>query len=379
MSDRTLARDHPADPQAGPGSVAPAAPFRDRRRGWQPSPRRALLVLALILGAGVAGWYGWDWWRTGRFIATTDDAYVGGDVTTLSARVPGFVARILVADNALVRAGQTVLTLDPADNAASLARARAVVRRRRAAVATLAARLALQRTRIRQAAATLAARAAAAAFAAEDATRYRRLAHSAAGTVQAAQRSLAAAREADARLQAAGAALAAARRQAEVLGAELTEARAGVAEAKAARTTARLDLGYTRIIAPVTGYVGDRAVQRGAYVTAGTALLAIVPAHGLWVDANFKEDELAAMRAGQPARVVADIAPGHPYTGRVLSLAPATGAVFSVIPAQNATGNFTKIVQRVPVRIALTGPADRLALLRPGLSVTVSVDTKATR
>jgi membrane fusion protein (multidrug efflux system) len=338
-----------------------------------------VLTCAGLIALGALGWYGWDWWRTGRFIATTDDAYVGGNVTTLSARVPGFVARVLVADNQLVHAGQTVIALDPADYAARLAQAEAVVRSRDAALATLAARLAMQRTVIRQAAATLAARAAAAAFAAQDAARYRSLARTAAGTVQAAQRALAQDRQAGATARAARAGLDAARREAVVLTAETAEARAVLAQAQAELATARLDLGYTRIIAPVTGYVGDRAAEVGAYVTAGTALLAIVPARGLWVDANFKEDELAAMRPGQPARVVADIAPGHPYTGRVLSLAPATGAVFSVIPAQNATGNFTKIVQRVPVRIALTGPADRLALLRAGLSTTVSVDTKPAR
>jgi len=382
MNDRVLERDRPAAPAPEPAASPAAAPrpgLRTTRRRLTRPPRRVVLALVGLVALGAVGWYGWDWWRTGRFIATTDDAYVGGNVTTLSARVPGFVARILVADNQLVHAGQTVIALDPADYAARLARAQAIVRNRDAALATLAARLAMQRTVIRQAAATLAARDAAAAFATEDAARYRTLARTAAGTVQAAQRALAENRQADAVVRAASAALEAARRQLVVLTAEATEAHAALAQAQADLVTARLDLGYTRIVAPVTGYVGDRAAEVGAYVTAGTALLSIVPARGLWVDANFKEDELAAMHPGQPARVVADIAPGRPYTGRVLSLAPATGAVFSVIPPQNATGNFTKIVQRVPVRIALTGPADRLALLRAGLSTTVSVDTKPAR
>ncbi|MDE2582590.1 MAG: HlyD family secretion protein, partial [Rhodospirillales bacterium] len=355
------------------------AAARRRRRVPRPSPRRAAAGLALLAVLGGLGWFGWHWWQVGRFVETTDDAYVGGNVTTISARVPGFVARILVADNQLVQAGQPVIELDRADYLARRAAAEALVRSRQAALATLAARQEMQRATIRQAEATLAARAAAAAFAAEDAARYRSLARSAAGSVQAAQRAAAGDRQAAAAVQAADAALQAARQQSAVLGAETNQAHAALAEAQAKRATARLDLGYTRLTAPVTGYVGDRAAQVGAYVTAGTALLSIVPAHGLWVDANFKEDEIARMRPGQAATVTTDVLPGHPYAGRVLSLAPATGAVFSVIPPQNATGNFTRIVQRVPVRIALTGAAAGLARLRPGLSATVSVDTKPAR
>ncbi|MDE2006556.1 MAG: HlyD family secretion protein, partial [Rhodospirillales bacterium] len=162
-----------------------------------------------------------------------------------------------------------------------------------------------------------------------------------------------------------------------VLRADLAAATAAVAEAAAARATARLDLGYTEIRAPVAGYVGNRAAQIGAYVTPGTVLLSLVPARGLWIDANFKEDELARMRPGQPARIAADVLGGVVLHGRVGSLAPATGAVFSVIPPQNATGNFTRIVQRVPVRILLDARDAALGRLRPGLSATVSVDTRA--
>jgi membrane fusion protein, multidrug efflux system len=368
MSERVLGGDGCAEPGT-------RAAGQIRRR----DPRRLALALGGALALSAIGWYGWHWWQVGRFVETTDDAYVGGNVTTLSARVPGFVARLLVADNQLVRAGQVVLTLDPADYLARRAAAEAKVQRQSAALATLAARLAMQRAVIGQADASLAARVAAAAFAAEDAARYRILARTAAGSVQADQRAQAQNRQAQADERAARAALAAARQQLAVLTAETAEARAGLVQAQAELATARLDVGYTRVVAPVTGYVGDRSAQVGAYVTAGTALLSIVPAHGLWVDANFKEDEIARMRAGQKVRITADVAPGQPYTGRVLSLAPATGALFSVIPPQNATGNFTRIVQRVPVRIALTGPADRLALLRPGLSTTVSVDTKPAR
>jgi membrane fusion protein (multidrug efflux system) len=170
--------------------------------------------------------------------------------------------------------------------------------------------------------------------------------------------------------------LAAARQQLLVLDAQIAEARAGIAQAKADLETARLNLGYTEVRSPIEGYIGNRAAQVGAYVASGAYLLSVIPAHGLWVDANFKENQLARMRLGQRASVVADVLPGQVFHGHVLSLAPGTGAVFSVIPPENATGNFTKIVQRVPVRIALDDGDARLGTLRPGLSATVSVDTR---
>ena len=172
------------------------------------------------------------------------------------------------------------------------------------------------------------------------------------------------------------AALAAANQQLSVLSANIDEAAAAVAQAQADLQTARLNLSYAEIRSPIDGYVGNRAAEVGAYVSQGTYLLTIVPAHGLWVDANFKEDQLARMQPGQPATIVADTLPGHVFHGHLLSLAPATGAVFSVIPPENATGNFTKIVQRVPVRIALDDEDASLGRIRPGLSTLATVDTR---
>jgi membrane fusion protein, multidrug efflux system len=161
-----------------------------------------------------------------------------------------------------------------------------------------------------------------------------------------------------------------------VIETQKNQARAALAGARAAATTAALNLGYTEVRAPVDGYIGNRSAELGGYASIGTQLLSLVPAQGLWVDANFKEDQLARMRPGDKATISADILPGQKITGHVGSLAPATGAVFSVLPAENATGNFTKIVQRVPVRIWLGGDAGTLGLLRPGLSVTADVNTK---
>ena len=150
-------------------------------------------------------------------------------------------------------------------------------------------------------------------------------------------------------------------------------AHADVMQAQALLEQAKINLGYTEIRSPIDGYVGNRSAQVGAYVARDAYLISVIPAEGLWVDANFKEDQLAHMRPGQSAEIVADVVPGKVFHGHVLSLAPGTGAVFSVIPPENATGNFTKIVQRVPVRIGLDD--EQLGELRPGLSTTVSVDT----
>ncbi|HJU16886.1 MAG TPA: HlyD family secretion protein [Stellaceae bacterium] len=334
----------------------------------------AFAGLAIALAAGGAE-YGRYWWTTGRFIESTDDAYAGGNVTAVSPHVAGFVAQILVSDNQYVRAGQLLIRLDGRDFQAALDRARASATARRAALAGLEAKYLLQQAMIRRAEADLNARTAQAAFAGEDAVRYRNLALTRFGTRQNAERASAAAEAAQAATGSARAGLAAARQQLTVLDAETAEARAGIAQAKADLETARLALGYTEIRSPIDGYVGNRAAQVGAYVASGAYLLSVIPAHGLWVDANFKEDQLAQIRPGQRATVAADVLPGRVFHGHVLSLAPGTGAVFSVIPPENATGNFTKIVQRVPVRIALDDA--RFGALRPGLSATVSIDTRS--
>jgi membrane fusion protein, multidrug efflux system len=350
-------------------TTEPAVRKRPRLR----SKTLALAGLAFATVLGSAG-YGRYWWTTGHFIESTDDAYVGGDITPISPHVAGFVAEILVKDNQYVRSGQLLICLDPRDFQAALDRARANLSEQRAALGGLEAKYVLQQAMIRQANANLDAKLAQAAFAREDAVRYRELAKTTFGTVQNAERTSALDASAVSATEAARAGLTAARQQLSVLDAEIAEARAGIAQAEADQETARLNLGYTEIRSPIDGYVGNRAAQVGAYSARDAYLISVIPAEGMWVDANFKEDQLARMRPGQPAEVVADILPDRVFHGHVLSLAPGTGAVFSVIPPENATGNFTKIVQRVPVRIGLDDA--RLGELRPGLSTTVSVDTK---
>jgi membrane fusion protein (multidrug efflux system) len=339
------------------------------------SARRLAIAALLLLGAAAAAWYGRYWWTAGRFIESTDDAYVGGNVTAISPHVEGFVAQIFVQDNQYVGAGQLLIRLDPRDFQAALDHARAVFSERQAAVDGLDAKRVLQQAMVEEAEANLTTKLAQATFASQDAARYHELALTSVGTRQDAERTAAAERVAQASTTAAQAALAAARQQLTVLDAEIAEAHAGMAQAEADLETAQLNLGYTEIRSPIDGYVGNRDAQVGAYVARDAYLLSVIPAHGLWVDANFKEDQLAQMRRGESATVVADVLPGKVFRGHVASLAPGTGAIFSVIPPENATGNFTKIVQRVPVRIALDDA--KLGELRPGFSTTVSVDTKS--
>ena len=361
MSDVAIGRDVVAEPRV-------TARPRLRRRA-------ALAGLVLAVAGGVA-WYGERWWTEGRFIETTDDAYVGGNVTPIAPHVAGFVEAVLVGDNERVHAGQVLVRLDARDYQAALDHAAAVMAARLATLDGLRAQLVLQQAMIRQQEADHASKSARAAFTAQDAERYRVLAQTSAGSRQQAQLSATRDEEQRAAVTASAAGVDAARQEVRVLTARIAEANAAVAQARAELETAKLNLGYTELRAPIDGFVGNRAAQVGAYVAAGAYLISIVPASGLWVDANFKEDQLARMTATETAQIVADVLPGHPFRGHVVNLAPGTGATFSVIPPENATGNFTKIVQRVPVRIALDSDDPKLSFLRPGLSTTVSVDTR---
>jgi membrane fusion protein (multidrug efflux system) len=366
MSSVGSARDATFLPATGVGA-------RVRRR---PSFRHVALAAATLAFLGGAGWYGYDWWTIGRFLESTDDAYVGGNVTAIAPHVSGFIAEVLVEDNQRVKAGQLLIRLDRRDYQAALDHARAAVEARDAALQGLRAQCLLQQATIRQEEAEVSARAAQLTFAVQDAARYQSLSVADAGSRQDAQRTASLEQQTQASLAAATATLEAGRRQIDVLTAEIAEANAALAQARADREAAELNLGYTEIRSPIDGYLGNRAAQVGAYVTAGSYLISVIPADGLWVDANFKEDQLTRMVDGDAAIVAADVLPGHVFHGRVASIAPGTGAVFSVIPAENATGNFTKIVQRVPVRVVLDAGDAELRELRPGLSATASVDVR---
>jgi len=349
-----------------------------------PRPRAAGLRLnrkaAIWAGVGLltlaAATYGANYWVSGQYLQSTDDAYVGGDVSALAPQVSGLVAQVAVTDNETVHAGQLLVQLDDRPYRAALAQADANVAGAQAALANLDATDQLQQSVIAEAQADIVAADAAVVLARANAARYARLAASSAGTEQDAQTAIATLQQDVASAQKTRAALTAETARLAVIETQKAQAQASLSGAKAAQYVAALNEEYTQIRAPFDGVVGDRAAHVGDYASAGSQLLSLVPTSGLWVDANFKEDQLDRMRPGQSVQIVADIAPGVNITGHVVSLAPASGAVFSLLPAENATGNFTKIVQRVPVRIALDGGAASLGLLRPGLSVTATVNTK---
>jgi membrane fusion protein (multidrug efflux system) len=338
--------------------------------------RRTAIHCAALIGVVGALVYGFHWWTVGRFIESTDDAYVGGDVTVIAPKVAGFIAEVAVTDNQPVRAGDLLIKLDDRDYRAALARADASVAGEQAQLANLDAARRLQESLIAQARAGIAAADAEIVRARDDEVRFRQLSAHSAASIQTYQKAQADYKEALAGGDRARAASTAAERQLEVIDTQKRQTEAALAGAIADRDTARLNLSYTELRAPIDGTVGNRSARVGAFASIGVQLLSVVPARGLWVDANFKESQLARMQPGQPAKIQADVLPGKVFRGRVASLAPATGAQFSVLPPENATGNFTKIVQRVPVRILLEGEMGTLGHLRPGLSVTASVDQR---
>jgi membrane fusion protein, multidrug efflux system len=342
--------------------------------------RQARKGLALVgLGAAVvlgAAWYGHGWWTVGRFIENTDDAYIGGDITVIAPKVAGLIAEVAVTDNQAVRAGDLLVKLDDRDYRAALAKADGAVAAAQATLVNLDANHRLQEAVIAQARAEVAAVDAEVARTQFDLVRYRQLVSDQYASAQRFQQADADHKKGIAAADKARAALTAAQRQLDVIDTQKQQAQAALAQAIAGRDLAQLDLGFTELRAPIDGTVGNRSARTGAFATIGAQLLSLVPARGLWVDANFKESQLARMKPGLPATIVADVLPGEAFHGHVVSLAPATGAQFSVLPPENATGNFTKIVQRVPVRILLDGDGSALGRLRPGLSVTAEIDQR---
>lgn len=338
--------------------------------------KRLALYAAAGLGALAVGAYGYHWLTVGRFIESTDDAYVGGDITVIAPKVAGFIEQVAVTDNQRVEAGDLLVKLDDRDYRAALARAEAAAQAQRATLENLDATRRLQLAVIAQARASIAASDAEVRRSREDEARFRELSAHSAASIQVYQKAEADYKEALAQDQKSRAAAEAAEWQLEVIDTQKHQTEAALAEATASVDLARLNLSYTELRAPIAGVVGNRSARTGAYASIGTQLISIVPAQGLWIDANFKESQLARMRAGLPVQVRADVLPGRKFAGHVESVAPATGAEFSVLPAENATGNFTKIVQRVPVRIVLDGDASTLGRLRPGLSVSVDVDER---
>lgn len=361
-------------------SSLPAADTVTATPSAKPKPalfKRLLLILLVIAALVAAVFYGLHWWTSGRFIESTDDAYIGGDVTVIGPKVSGYITELKVIDNQFVHAGDLLVKIDDRDYVATLHKAEGAIAAEEALLANLQATEQLQQAVIGQAKAGIDATSAETVRSRDDNVRYKELASRSAVSIESAQRADATFKTAQANGAKSQATLLAAQRQLDVIGTQKQQARAALMQARAERDLAQLNVGYTELRAPIDGVIGNRRARVGAFAAAGTQLLAVVPASGLWVDANFKEDQLAEMLPGQPVSIHADVLPGRVFHGHLDSLAPATGAQFSVLPPENATGNFTKIVQRVPVRVLLDAADNTLGKLRPGLSVTAEVDTKA--
>jgi membrane fusion protein (multidrug efflux system) len=361
----------PADNKSEAAAPAPLPAVLGARKG---AIKRILMAgTAVALLAGVA-WYGWDYWTVGRYLISTDDAYVKADNTTIAPKVSGYLREVLVGDNERVTAGQVLAGIDDRDFKVALDQAKADVAAAAAALASKRAQLDVQQTVIEAAKATVEVDTAAETFALQENKRYTDLAATGYGSVQNAQ----AAQSRNAGVQAAilrdTANLASALKQVELLKAEIAQATAAAARASALQRQAELNLGYTTITAPIDGIVGNRTLRTGQFVQAGTQLMSLVPATGAYVVANFKETQLTAVRKGQPVDIAVDMFPGQMVHGHVDSLAPASGQEFALLPPDNATGNFTKVVQRIPVKIALDTTSIEL---RPGMSVIPTIETLA--
>ena len=339
--------------------------------------RRAALVFALLAGTAAVAYYGHDYWTNGRYLESTDDAYVKADSTIIAPKVSGYIAKVLVTDNETVRAGQLLARIDDRDFKAALDQARADVAAAEASVRNIDAQLELQQPVIAQSTADVAAAEANLKFAQEERARYDDLMKTGSGTIQRAQQTDAALRASNAQLQHAKSGLMAAQRKVDVLTTQRAQAAAQLERARAVAQQAKLNLSYTEITAPVDGTVGARSLRVGQYVQAGTQLMAVVPLDAVYVVANFKETQLTHMRPGQPVQLRVDSFRDQPLRGHVDSLSPASGLEFALLPPDNATGNFTKIVQRVPVKIVLDDH-NLTGLLRPGMSAVPTVDTKQT-
>jgi membrane fusion protein (multidrug efflux system) len=339
--------------------------------------RKVILSLVALALIGVAGGGGWYWWTTARFFETTDNAYVQGDISVISPKVAGYVREVRVVDNQQVRAGDVLALIDDEDFAAKAAEARASVAAQQAAIAGIDRRLEWQASMIDAAKANVVSAQAELARAQPNYERYKKMVATNVVAKSDYDQVEATLRKAEAEVTRTQAALTAEQGQLVVLLADRKQADAQLAQAQASLTAAKNDLDNTVIKAPVDGVVGNKGVQTGQYVKVGTQLMAVVPLPQVYVVANFKETQLENMRQGQPVEIAVDAYPNHKLIGTVESFAPASGAVFSLLPPENATGNFTKVVQRVPVRIAVPKENALAGLLRPGLSVEVSVDTRA--
>jgi membrane fusion protein (multidrug efflux system) len=347
------------------------APRRARNRVW------VIAAAIVVLVAGIA-WFA-HWWTVERFIESTDDAYLQADSVTVAPKISGYITQVYVHDNQAVATGAPLVRLDTRQYEASLAQAQATVDAREADLARARADLKQQQAAVLQAQAQAQVAQVVARHAQDDVVRYAPLTAAGAETKERLASLISTRDQARATVAANAAAVRSAQTQIDATTAQIAQARAQVEAARASLRQAQLDLNDTTLYSSIAGRIGDRSVRAGQYVQPGTRLLTVVPVQNIYLEANFKETQIGHMRPGQKATLHIDALRGIDLHGVVDSFSPGTGAQFALLPPENATGNFTKIVQRVPVRIRVdAGPRTR-ALLLPGLSVTVDVDTRTAR
>ena len=369
--------DQKIDPAAAEALLPAAASAPELAAPKKINLRKLLLTGVAAAALAGAAWYGFDYWTVGRFLVSTDDAYVKADSTTIAPKVTGYLLHVLVKDNERVTRGQVLARIDDRDFKVALDQAKADVAAARATITSKQAQIEVQRAVINAAEATINVDQAALTFAAQENKRYSDLATTGYGSVQNAQQAQSRNGGAQAALARDTANLTSAQKQVDLLNAEIVQATAALARANAIQNQAELNLGYTTITAPIDGVVGNRTLRVGQYVQVGTQLMSVVPADGAYVVANYKETQLTDVHEGQAVDIEVDMFPGQFVHGHVDSIAPASGQEFALLPPDNATGNFTKVVQRIPVRIALdTGKNPRIQL-RPGMSVIPTIETRS--
>ena len=359
-------------PAAQKPAGAPPPPAAPKRKS-----RRLGLLVALTLALTGGFWFGYHWWTTGRFIVSTDDAYVGADYTAISPRISGYVLAVEAETNKSVKAGDPLVTLDDSDERLAVAAAETEIASQTAAIDRIDRQIDAARTTVVQAQATINSAQADLDLAGADLKRAQRLKQSDFVSAQSLEQATAKQEKAEAAMATAKAGLTSAEANVAVLQAQRVEAERALDQDRNTLAQKKLDLDRTVIRAPFDGVIGNRNVQAGQFVSPGQRLLALVPLSQVYVDANYKETQLAGIHVGAPAEIAVDAYDDTPVTGTVESIAPASGAVFSLLPPDNATGNFTKVTQRVAVRIAIPAKVAAESLLRPGMSVVVSIDSRA--
>jgi membrane fusion protein (multidrug efflux system) len=356
--------------QVDPPPSANTAPWQAWRRLAIP-----LVAVAAAFIFVVVATLRWDVWVGAATVQTTDDAYVRADISRLASRVAGEVLTVAISDFQHVKAGDLLIQIDPADYQAQVAQAEASVAAARAALDNLANQVELQYATIAQAEAQRVSALAIETETQEEQVRQQSLEHTDAGTRQKLEQAVAAYAKAQADVKASAAIIAAQRHELEVLGGTKQQRAADLLGAQATLAAAKLRLGYTRIVAPFDGLVSERQVQPGDYVNIGSSLINVVPLPKVYVIANYKETQLTRVKRGQAVDIQVDTFSDQTVHGRVERISPASGSQFALLPPDNATGNFTKVVQRIPVRIELDPGQPLIERLLPGMSATTRIHT----